>query len=436
MSWNNPFRRKPKAKGYADTDQGWMNTSWDPGWWQQDLKPLNLSSVNEVVEACISALSQTAAMLPIYQYRELPKGGEERLNGSKAERVLLNPNSYSTRSQFFNTLIRSMYFEGNGYAIASRDGNGAIDKLYAVEPKTITPVLDQETGELYYWASPSFGKGFNSDTDMVHLARDVLHLRINVDPKDPLKGLTPLSAAAASVAASNAINNSQAAFFNNMSRPSGSLYTDKDLTADQMNQLREAIHNQSQGRNIGKVPIYGSGLKWQSQSLSSQDSQMVEAANMSVESISRVFRVPLPLINSLQGSTFNNAEAMGRWFLASGLGFLLEHIELELGKLFAVPFTDRINFDTKMLLRSDWQTQISTLGEGVLKGIYSPNEARAILRLKPVADGDGPRVQQQVVPLSAWDMEAAPPDPAPAPSEPEIEAALREGVTKGLANVG
>jgi phage portal protein BeeE len=186
----------------------------------------------------------------------------------------------------------------------------------------------------------------------------------------------------------------------------------------------------------------GNGLKFQSMSLSSQDSQIIEAFGMTVESISRVFRVPLQLINSMTGATFNNAEATMRWFLASGMGFLLENIELELSKLFGLPFNERLNFDTVALLRSDWKTQIETLGEGVLKGIYSPDEARAKVGLGPVPNGAGaePRVQQQVVPLSAWEQTLSTPAPAPQ-SQPEddteddteddAEMSLYAGIMKG-----
>ena len=157
---------------------------------------------------------------------------------------------------------------------------------------------------------------------------------------------------------------------------------------------------------------------------------MVEAFGMTIASISRVFRVPLAMINDMSNSTFNNASALNQWFLSSGLGFLLEHIELELNRLFGLSFDQRINFDTRALLRSDFKTQIETLGDGVLKGIYSPNDARKIMGMGPVEAGEEPRVQQQVVPLSAWDKE--PVEPA-VPQMDEEEA--KSAILKGMANV-
>ena len=61
-------------------------------------------------------------------------------------------------------------------------------------------------------------------------------------------------------------------------------------------------------------------------------------------------------------------------------------------------------------MRSAFKDRIDGLARAVQGGIYSPNEARALESLSAAEDGDEPRVQQQVVPLSAWDKQ--PPAPA------------------------
>ena len=431
MKLSNIFKRKPKSlpqeKSWTLTDQGYMNTGWDPGWWQQNLSPGQISP-NEAVEACVSALSQTVAMCPIYLYDEQENNELVRKKGSYQERVLYKPNEYTTRSQFFNQLIRCMYFQGNGYAVTTRDNNRAINGLYIVDPRTVNGVIDPETGDVYYWVGKDFSRQYNPDTDLVYPARDVLNLRINPRAEQPLVGETPITSAANSINANSSIIGHQSKFFKNMARPSGVLSTDATLNKDQMLQLRDAVYAQTQGENSGKIPILGHGLKFSAMSLTSQDSQLVEAFGMTVQSISRVFRVPLPLINSMENSTFNNAEALINWFLASGLGFLLEHIELELNALFNLPFNMRFNFNTKVLLRSDWKTQMEALGQGTLSGVYSPDEARAEVGLGPVAGGAEPRVQQQVVPLSAWSPSQQPEaPPAPEPSPADVAAAFTKG---------
>ncbi len=430
LSWQDA-----EEKALVPTQEGLLDTNWDLGWWQQHLQPRQVGR-NETVEACVRVFSQTVSMCPITHFQDNPDGEAVRQYGSWVERVLNNPNPYTTRSLFFNNLIRSLYFYGNGYAVATRDGNGAISNLYLVDPRNMQGMIDPETGEPFYWFSPRFASRFNPDTDTVYLPRDVLNVRINIDIDEPLKGLTPIHANAKSIAANNAITAHQAHFFNNMSRPSGLLSTPDPLDLEQLTQLRKAFNDATSGVNSGQVPILAHGLKWDSMSLTSQDAQMVEAFNMSVRTISGVFGVPLAMINDMSAATFTNAEAMNSWFLSSSLGFLLDHIELELNRLFSLDFGQRTNFDVVALLRTDSKTQMETLKTGVTGGIMSTNEARKSLKLAPVEFGDEPRVQQQMVPLSAYDQM---PEPAPAPALEEpapVEASVADLLTKGFADAG
>jgi HK97 family phage portal protein len=238
----------------------------------------------------------------------------------------------------------------------------------------------------------------------------------------------------ASVAANESIVGHQAAFFQNMSRPSGVLSSDMDLTAEQMGQLRKAWEEHSKNLNAGGVPILGGGMKWQSISLNSQDAQLVEAWRMTVEDISRVFRVPPMLINNMENSTFQNSETLMRFWLASGLGFLINHIELAMSAFYDLD--DRkegVELDQQVLLSADTQAQMEALGTGVTKGLMAPNEGRRRLNLSPVDGGDMPLVQQQMVPVNlAASGEAAgvgnePEEPVdePVDDEPMSEAAFQ-----------
>jgi hypothetical protein len=62
---------------------------------------------------------------------------------------------------------------------------------------------------------------------------------------------------------------------------------------------------------------------------------------------------------------------------------------------------DFCEFSTDALLRSDQKDRIEALVRGVQGGVFSPNEARNLEGLDSVEYGGEPRVQMQVVPLSA-----------------------------------
>jgi hypothetical protein len=123
---------------------------------------------------------------------------------------------------------------------------------------------------------------------------------------------------------------------------------------------------------------------------------------------------------------------MQSW-IATGLGFCLNHIEECRLALFAWLADEYPELNTAALLRSAHRERIEALARGVISGIFSPDEARASEDLPAVTGGHGamPRTQQQVVPLS-YGTDLKPPDPnkpapAPAPDAPPEQQDNSEG---------
>ena len=100
---------------------------------------------------------------------------------------------------------------------------------------------------------------------------------------------------------------------------------------------------------------------------------------------------------------------MGFW-VSTGLGFGANLIEDAFGRCFGLGGwpDDYLELDLEALLRANFRDRIEGLARGVQGGIFSPNEARAKEDLPAMPFGDEPRVQQQIVPLSAWDKVPAP----------------------------
>jgi hypothetical protein len=114
------------------------------------------------------------------------------------------------------------------------------------------------------------------------------------------------------------------------------------------------------------------------------------------------------------GSTKSAEAQMAEW-LSSGLGWLINHIEVSFDQFFALSDVpagrEWTELDTRILLRADFKSRMEGLARAVQSGILAPNEGRELEGYKAVEAGDEPRVQQQMVPLS-WE----PPAPAPAPA--------------------
>lgn len=412
----------PVTGGWLPADVG---NSWN--WWQNGYD-VETTSRSALVEACVSAYSQTVAMCPGDHWHLNDDGGRERVTTSALSRVLKRPNSYQTISDFMLNAVRNLYIDGNAYALALRNSRYEITELHLMNSRQSMAQV-AATGDIFY------GLGGNAivermlDYPLLVPARDVLHIRLNTSDYDQLRGESPILAAARDVAAGNAMAAQQLAFYLNQARPSTVLSTDMILDAVQVQALRDRWNEQSRGLGSGGTPILTAGLKPVSLSSNAVDSQLAEIMKLSEQHIALAFRIPLQILG-IGGSGFNTTEALMQSWLASSLGFCLNHVEEALGKLFGLGGypDDYLEFDTSALLRSAFRDRIEGLTRAVQGGVFAINEARATEGYPAVKFGDEPRVQQQLVPLSAAAAipsappALAPPSAAPAAAPKEVAA--------------
>lgn len=381
-------------------------------WWQTGRNINYTGNDTAIVHACVDAYAQTIASLYGDHFKYDDEGSKVRVKSSALARVLHQPNDYQTRSDFMLNLIKSLLMTGNAYVLGQRNNRNEFHSLHLLPSTSTAPYIEPESKAIFY------ALGSNpllSDFDYLIPSRDVMHIRLHT-PVHPLVGVSPVANAAASIAANGAITAHQATFFNNMSRPSGVLSTDMKLTTDQMMQLRSAWEAQSTDMNSGRIPILSNGIKWEPMSLSSQDAQLIQAFNMTIEDVARAFRVPLPLVGDYRSATYNNVEQLIASWLSTGLGFVLEHVELCFDKFFELPRDQFTEFDVDALLRTDFGTRVDGYTKAIQQGLMTPNEARAKMGGLPAVDhGDVPYVQQQMVPLGY-----EPPQPV-APEVPAVE---------------
>lgn len=314
-------------------------------------------------------------------------------NTSPASRIFRRPNQYYTWPQFALNSVAQMLFDGEAFILCLRDERFAIKELHLMPRYSCMPYVEPASGEIFYsiGSNPMLPAG----TQYMAPARDIIHLR-QYCPRHPLIGESPITAAMLALGINVALSRNQAAFYNQMSRPSGILSTDTVLTKDQMMQLRSAFEEQSKGMNAGRIPVLAGGLKFNPLSISSQDSQMVESQRMSIEEISRVFGVPLPVIGDLSHATMANVESTVNFWLSTGLGSVIDNFEKSLQIAFNLPSTEYVELDVTSLLRMDFQARVEGLTKGIQGGLITPNEARDKEGLEPKEGGDDLFMQRQM----------------------------------------
>ena len=399
---------------------GWLPAGSPWNWWQSGIEPYGTDS-SAMVEACLSAYSQTVAMCPGDHWRANSKKGRDRVTNSALSRILRYPNSYQSPSDFMLNATRSLYADGNAYALGLRNDRFEIDELHLMDPRQSAPQV-AATGDVFYRLAGNDVIDRQLAEPLLVPARDVLHIRLNATRRRhpfPLVGDTPIAAAMQDIAQSNAMTQQQIQFYMNQARPSAVLTTDLILDKDQVQFIRDRWDEQSKGLKAGGTPILTAGLKPQILSSNSKDAELSDIMKLTDQKIALAFRVPLQILG-IGGTTFGSTELLMQSWIASGLGFALNHIEDAYGLLFNLKGQpdEYVEFDTKALLRSAFRDRIEGLARAVQGGIFSPNEARASESMDEVKFGDEPRVQQQVVPLSAAAAIPAAPGAPGSPAQP------------------
>jgi HK97 family phage portal protein len=399
---------------------GWLpanvGDTWN--WWQRGYDVLPPFTRSAIVEACVSAYAQTIAMCPGSHWIANGKGGRERVTTSALSRVLRRPNSYQSMSDFLLNAVRDLYLTGNAFALALRNDRYEVSQLHLMQSRQCSGRVSVEGEVFYNLAGNEIIEKLLQGESLIVPQRDVLHIRLHT-PRHPLKGESPLMAVALDLAAGDAMLAQQIAFYSNMARPSMILTTDLVLDKDQTQALRERWNEQSRGLNAGGTPILTAGLKPHTLSATADDSQLADILKMTEQHIALAFRVPLQILG-LGGSPFGSTELLMQNWIATGLGFALNHVEEAFGKLFQLKGLpdEYLELDTGVLLRSAFKERVEAFARGVQTGIFAPNDARNEFEYNSVEYGDEPRVQQQVVPLSAAGAIPKNPGPPGAPGAP------------------
>ena len=132
----------------------------NPSWNAMALMGGNLTSARaeslSAVYACVSAISETIASLPLILYRRTDEEGRERANDHPLYGVLHDaPNEQQTALEFREMMQAAVLLRGNAYAEIKRGYDGQVRSLTPLDRVT---TLQLDNGRLAYDASDVKGK--------------------------------------------------------------------------------------------------------------------------------------------------------------------------------------------------------------------------------------------------------------------------------------
>jgi HK97 family phage portal protein len=193
-------------------------------------------------------------------------------------------------------------------------------------------------------------------------------------------------------------------FFANGAHLKGYLSHPDKLEDKAFTRLKEDWKASYEGmENVGKTAILEEGMEFKALTVSPKDSQYIDVKKNIVEEVSRITRVPLHMLASLDRSTFNNIEVMGLEFVKYTLMPWLTKIEQESNRklFYTAEMGDHYcEHNLNGLLRADSKSRAEFYKSLFYLGALTPNQILKFENINTYAEGDEYYVQRNTIPAT------------------------------------
>ena len=336
------------------------------------------------VFGCINVLARSVGQAPLQLMRTTKNGGSEPATDHPLYQVLgslFNP--VMSSQDGLEVGMNHLCLRGYSYYQIVRDQAGRVMQLWPLHPDYVAMRWAEDGSLVYDYYPPGGG----TDTFQQNEIWRTVGMTFN-----GLQGLSPISFAREAIGLAMATEQHGAKLFANGAQLATAFEMPGKIGQEQYDRLKASIDNRFAGsRNAFKSIILEDGMKVSKLSMTSVDSQFIEARKFQLEEICRIYGVPLHKVQSLDKATFNNIEHLEMDFVNSSLMPWLVRFEKTGFRDLLTPQERKrlfLRFDTDALVRADSQAQANVASVYIACRVLNPNEVRAKLGKDPYPGGE------------------------------------------------
>ncbi|QBR40960.1 phage portal protein [Kerstersia gyiorum] len=337
-----------------------------------------------ILQECVSLLAESVAQLPLDIYERQEDGGRKSATDHPLYDLLkYQPNGWQTPFEYREYGQVSAGLRGNSFSYIERDERGAISALYPLDASKVAVLKGPDL-------LPYYQIGTNDPIP----SRYVHHVRWF--SLDGYVGISPVALHANAIGYTLALSEYSAKSFLNGTALSGVLERPRDAPAIKDPKAVDGITDSWQDKfggsgNTAKVALLQEGMTFRPLTMSNVDAELINALKLSDSDISRIYKIPLPMVGSLEGATYNNVENLQIQFVIYALMPWLRRHEQAMQRDFLSKkerVSHYIEFNIGGLLRGNQQARYAAYAVGRQWGWLSINDIRRLENLPPVKGGD------------------------------------------------
>lgn len=333
------------------------------------------------VYACVRAIAQSAASVPVRVWR-MDERGERRLAGphEPLARLLARVNPRQSLTDLIEATLIGLELTGNAYWALERDAAGQVAELWPMRPDRVKIVPGRNLVQGYTYEA--------NGRRVVFKPHEVIHFRY-FSPADDFYGLSPLTAAADSVATDLFAVAYNQGFFRRGARPEGVISSQVQLSEEELKRLRAQFEELYAGVDRAhRVMVLGSDLQWQALGVGPRDADFLQQRRLSREEVCAVFGVPPAVVGIYQYANYANAQLQRKLFWSDTVMPKLHRIAGVMNERLAPEFGAAaggrrgtglvVEFDASGVgaLQEDAREQATVAATLVAQGIMTVDEVR------------------------------------------------------------
>ncbi len=345
------------------TKKARLQKSWLPHWLRGDYTLRN----SELIFSAVSRISNALSAMPVQLYR-----ASTAVKNDLNDLVSFEPNPNMTSCQFFKTMEACRCTSGNAYAMKSYDSDGTMTRLDIIDPTRISPILETDSGELWFRVVPESGTEYYIHNFYV--------IHIPFISTNGYSGVNPVSVLFDTLSYNEEIQKFSASQLKKGVNAQIVIEAPANLGEDQktemINSFMETYHETS-----GNILLLESGVKASTLNLSPVDTKLFEVEKITRSKVAMVYNIPPHLLGDYSDTSFSSQEQQMLEFLTLTMLPIVTAYEQELTRKL-IPREDRrkglrFKFDMDAILRADAATRADVHQKAIRGGWEKPNEARA-----------------------------------------------------------